>query len=113
MTRTDRARYEMFSRVRQFGKTHGQRFSESSIGGKAFATVTAAVDALEQNAKAKVRNADDGQEARALARNAIVEQLREVARTAAASPVRRERAGRCWVAVPPAHGCCACCPCRA
>ncbi len=82
MTRTDRARYEMFSRVRQFGKTHGQRFSESSIGGKAFATVTAAVDALEQNAKAKVRNADDGKEARALARNAIVEQLREVARTA-------------------------------
>jgi hypothetical protein len=39
MTRKDRVRYEMFSRVRQFGNTHGKQFAETSIGGKAFATV--------------------------------------------------------------------------
>ena len=82
MTRKDRVRYEMFSRVRQFGNTHGRQFEKTSVGGKAFATVAAAVAEMEQFAKAKVRTSDDGKEAKALAREAIVEQLTDVARTA-------------------------------
>ena len=82
MTRNERVRYEMFSRVRQFGTTHGQTLETTSIGGQAFATVAAAVAEIERNATAKARTSDVGKEAKALAREAIVEQLTDVARTA-------------------------------
>ncbi len=82
MTRQDRVRYEMFSRVRQFGNTHGKSFEKTSLGGRTFATVAAAVADMEQYAKAKVRTSGAGREARARAREAIVEQLTDIARTA-------------------------------
>ncbi len=82
MTRNDRVRYEMFSRVRQFGNTHGKHFGKTSIGGQAFATVSAAVAELEQYAKARVRTSGAGKVARARARQALADQLTDVARTA-------------------------------
>ena len=43
MKKTQRVRYEMFVRVRDFGIANVERFPQSSAGGLAFARVTAAV----------------------------------------------------------------------
>ena len=47
MTKSQKARHEMFVRVRDFGAAHTQLFPESSTGGKSFQQVTAAVAAID------------------------------------------------------------------
>lgn len=49
MHRTDRRRYEMLARVRDFGTTHAHLFPESSPAQQAFAVVNAAIDELEHH----------------------------------------------------------------
>ena len=82
MTRPDRARYEMFQRVRQFAGTYGGKVGKATLGGKAFSTVVAAVEQIETCSTALVRTSDDGATARDAARKAIARHLKDVARTA-------------------------------
>ena len=49
MTRRQRYRYEMFVRVRDFGRASQDLFPASSTGGQAFGRVIAAVAAIEDH----------------------------------------------------------------
>jgi len=82
MERYERQRYEMLVRVRNFGMTHRQHFPETSAGGKAFTVVAEAAAALEAHATAKLLTAEEGKKTKAAARNAVVERLAVIARTA-------------------------------
>ena len=79
MNKNQRLRYEMFLRVRDFGHVHRDRFPESSTAGKAFA---AAVAGLEAHAMAGLLTAEEGRTARDAARDALVDRLTAIARTA-------------------------------
>ena len=46
MTRKERRQFAMLLRVRDFGDTHGDRFSASSAAQATFAAVNAAIDTL-------------------------------------------------------------------
>lgn len=48
MTRDQRYRYEMFVRVRDFGREHRAQFPEVTRGGQMFAAMTAAVAAFDE-----------------------------------------------------------------
>jgi hypothetical protein len=82
MNKNQRLRYEMFLRVRDFGHVHRDRFPESSTAGKAFAAVAAAVADLEAHAMAGLLTAEEGRKARDAARDALVDRLTAIARTA-------------------------------
>src|SRR3954470_10126682 len=49
MFEINRRRYEMLTRVRDFGTTYGDRFPESSLASRAFAEVNAAIGSIEAN----------------------------------------------------------------
>jgi len=70
--------------VRDFGVAHRDQFPESSIGGKAFADVSEAVEAFETHAAAKLTAVKDGRRERALARAIVLDAMRAIARTARA-----------------------------
>ena len=80
MTGTQTRRYEMFVRVRDFGKAHEALFPESTGGGKAFAAVAAAVARLSEHTAS--RGAQRGTGARVAARQALLERLDAIVRTA-------------------------------
>ena len=54
MTRDQAYRYEMFVRVREFGKMHGDRFPPLSTGGRAFARVAEAMATIDRHQKAHI-----------------------------------------------------------
>ena len=81
MRRTERVRYEMLLRVRGFGIANRDRFPESSTGGQAFATVAQAIVQIDAHTTTKPLTAKDGREAMAIARAAIRDRMRIVART--------------------------------
>jgi hypothetical protein len=60
MLKTERIRYEMFLRVRDFGTTYRDLFPESSAGGQAFAQVAQAISEIDWHAQAKLGAARDG-----------------------------------------------------
>ncbi|MEO7189533.1 MAG: hypothetical protein ABI051_00605 [Vicinamibacterales bacterium] len=80
MNRSERRRYEMLLRVRDFGRTHRQQFSQSSEAGKAFTVVDEATAQIEAHAKAKLLTKKEGRKERAAVRGAIEERLKLVAR---------------------------------
>jgi len=82
MTRKERTRYEALLRVRDFGAAHVELFPESSRGGQAFAEVGAAVEAFETSATSKIGAAKDGRREKAVARAAVKDAMRAIARTA-------------------------------
>ena len=53
MTRIERSRYEMFMRVRNFGKGQRERFPEGSEAAIAFEAVAAAAAQIEAHALSK------------------------------------------------------------
>src|SRR5262245_19981241 len=87
MTGVDTRRYEMLVRVRDFGATFADRFPPSSLGGQAFATVKAAVDALSEHAASLMSGkgtAREGTTSKAVTREALRDDLEAIIRTARA-----------------------------
>lgn len=84
MTTLTTRRYAMFARVRDFGEAHRDLFPESSEGGQAFATVAAAVAKLGTNARSKLSSTRDGRQAKVAAREALLDRLDAIVRTARA-----------------------------
>jgi hypothetical protein len=77
-------RYEMLVKVSEFGETHRDRFPKSSVGGQAFAAVAAAVEQLSEHAMSKMHAIEEGKRSKAIAREALVERLDVIVRTARA-----------------------------
>jgi hypothetical protein len=82
MSKTERIRYEMLLRVRDFGMSHRAAFPESSKGGKTFAKVAQAVADIDAHATAKQLAAHEGRRAKAAARTAVRRWMLAIARTA-------------------------------
>jgi hypothetical protein len=74
----------MFVRVKDFGEAHRDLFPESTVGGQAFATVGAVVAQLSAHVVSKMSSAREGQRAKPMARDALVERLETIGRTARA-----------------------------
>src|SRR5262245_13682022 len=68
MTGRETRRYEMLARVQHFGTTHRGRFPESTVGGRAFATVAAAVARLRAYAEARMSISRQSAVAKSVAR---------------------------------------------
>ena len=87
MNGVDTRRYEMLVRVRDFGVTYAERFPSPSIGGQAFAAVQAAVDHLSEHAASLLSgrgSAREGTTSKAVAREALRDDLDAITRTARA-----------------------------
>jgi hypothetical protein len=87
MTSVDTRRYEMLVRVRDFGAKYAERFPSSSLGGQAFATVTAAVAELSQHTASLLSGRGttrEGVTSKAVAREALRDDLDAIVRTARA-----------------------------
>lgn len=82
MTKSERVRYEMLLRVRDFGTSQRAVFPESSKGGKTFASVARAVAEIDAHATAKQLALHEGRRAKAAARAAVRRWMLTIARTA-------------------------------
>lgn len=81
MTRRERIRYEMFTRVRDFGAAHRDVFRDGSAGAQAFAKVADAAAAFETHLDAKSTTAAQSRQTKTTARNALKARMRGVIRT--------------------------------
>lgn len=87
MNNTDIRRYEMLVRVRDFGASHGDVFPLSTIGGQAFAAVSAAAEALSAHAALQVQGTGtsrEGTRSRLRARATLRGEMEAIVRTARA-----------------------------
>lgn len=85
MNSLDTRRYEMLVRVRDFGAAHSDLFAKSSLAGRAFASVASAVSKLMQHAASQQSgrsSAREGTTSKAVAREALREDLDAIVRTA-------------------------------
>ena len=73
--------YEMLVRVREFGDVHRDLFPESSRAGQTFGQVAAAVAQLSGHAVSKMLTAQEGKSTKAIAREALIDQLDKMHRT--------------------------------
>jgi hypothetical protein len=78
MLKTQRARFEMLLRVKDFGIANGELFPETSIGGQAFAEVAHTVAHIEALAQTKPVAAGTSKK---VAREAVKAAMRKIART--------------------------------
>ncbi len=74
--------YEMFVRVRDFREAHRDLFPKKREGGQAFATVAAAVTQLTAYDDSKSKTSEEGKEAKAIARQALFDEIKSISRTA-------------------------------
>lgn len=81
MTRTQRYRYEMFVRVRDFGTAQASLFPESSKGGQTFARVAEAVAAIDEHLKDHVIGKAEAGRVKAATRDAVFEYMKTLAQT--------------------------------
>lgn len=80
-------RYEMLTRVRDFGAAHQPMFGTDSLGGQAFATVGEAVTSLSRYAAQQMSgrgSTREGATSKAVAREALRDDLDAIIRTARA-----------------------------
>jgi hypothetical protein len=87
MNSNNTRRYDMLKRVIDFGGTHADVFPASTLGGKMFARVTAAVAALDEHSAARVSTEGvvrDGTRAKSEARETLRNALRAISGTAQA-----------------------------
>jgi hypothetical protein len=87
MNSLDTRRYEMLVRVRDFGVAQADVFPPPTLGGKSFAAVSAAVTALSDHAATQVSgrgSAREGTASKAVAREALRDDLEAIVRTARA-----------------------------
>jgi|GEM_PF-922300 len=82
MLKQQQQRYQLFLRVRDFGAQHAQAFPASSTAGQAFATVTEAIAAIDQQSTARLVSTHAGKKALAAARKDVRDRLNAIARTA-------------------------------
>ena len=82
MTKTQRYRYEMFVRVRDFGRAHSELFAESSTGGKTFAHVAAAVAAIDDHMKNRVVAKAEARRGESATREAVFSGMKTIAKVA-------------------------------
>lgn len=81
MTRTDRIRYEMLLRVRDFGNTHKELFPEPLSGHQAFATVARVIDEIDAHVTARAIAAGETRKDQAARRQVILARMQSIART--------------------------------
>lgn len=74
-------RFEMLSRVRDFGAAHQSRFPESSPGRVAFAAIAAAIAQLETLAAARLIAVREARRDRRTRRAAVLEKMKVIAHT--------------------------------
>src|SRR6266850_3900580 len=84
MKATETRKKEMLVRVSDFGENHVDRFPASSLAGEMFRVVGAAAKQLDQHAVSKMSTAKGGLSERTLAREALVDRLETIDRTARA-----------------------------
>ena len=82
MTKTDRVRYEMLLRVRDFGASQGAAFPGSSKGGQTFARVAQAVADIDAHDTARLLAAHEGRRAKTAARRDVRRWMLAIAMTA-------------------------------
>jgi len=85
MNTSQTRRYEMLVRVRDFARAHADLFPKTTVAGKSFADVDAAVNELSRHAVSKMASdgaARDGAASRRAARTALVERVQAISRTA-------------------------------
>ena len=90
MKDTERRRYEMMVRVRDFGAAHAASFPSATISGELFAQLEAIVTELESHAAAQSSGASaarEGTSVRAAARAALREDMEAISRTARAMAI--------------------------
>jgi len=93
VVRKQQTRYAMFLKVRDFGKQHEKEFPDTSTAGQAFATVAAAIAAIEHQSSQRIVNREAGKKARAAARQVLWQRIHAIVRAArtagsAAPPAR-------------------------
>jgi hypothetical protein len=81
VTRRERVRYEMFTRVRDFGAAHRDVFPDGSVGAQAFANVAAAAAAFETHLDAKSTTAAKSRQTKTTACKTLKDRMRGVIRT--------------------------------
>ncbi len=79
MNKSQRFRYEMFVRVRDFGAARQELFPESSRSGEAFKRVAAAVAAIEEHRKDHVVGTAEARRVKAATRAAVFNYMKTVA----------------------------------
>lgn len=88
MNNLDTRRYEMLVRVRDFGAAHKDLFpTRTTVGGKAFATITEAVEELTKHVASQLSGrgtAREGTTSKAVAREALRDEVDAIIRTARA-----------------------------
>jgi hypothetical protein len=87
MNAVETRRFEMLTRVRDFGAAHAADFPPATLGGEQFALVRAVVEELTRHAAAQASGAGSarqGSASRAVARAALRDELQVITRTARA-----------------------------
>lgn len=87
MNDVERRRFNMLTRVRDFGAENAADFPANSVGAESFAAVGAVVGELEQSGAAQTSGASAGKQGttmKAVARENVREDLRAINRTARA-----------------------------
>jgi hypothetical protein len=79
MERKQRFKYEMFVRVRDYGKTQSALFPESSMGGQMFARVAAAVAAIDDHLTRRVVAQAEARKVKAATRAAMFTSMKTLA----------------------------------
>jgi hypothetical protein len=82
VTKTQRYKYEMLVRVRDYGMAHRDAFPESSSGGERFAQVTAAVAVLDKHLRDRALGAAEARRVKATTRAAAVSYMKTIAQAA-------------------------------
>lgn len=82
MERRQNVRFEMYRRLEQFFDTYRSRFPEASAASKLFAALSILVDALNEDAAARVSTQRAGRDQKIAAREALLTQLDAIARMA-------------------------------
>ena len=81
MKKTQRVRYEMFGRVRNFGIANREVFPESSAGGQKFGLLAAVVDAIEDHLTRRTQARTEARKVNAATRAAVIRTMKAIAST--------------------------------
>ena len=92
MTKTQKYKYEMLVRVRDYGMAHRDVFPESSSGGERFAQVTASVAEIDRHLKDRALGTAEARRVKATTRAAAVDYMKTIA--LAARRVTRSEGGQ-------------------
>lgn len=98
MNRSQRVRYEMLLRVRDFGATYADRFPESSGAARAFAEVARLTAMIQEMDAKRIVAVREGQRARVDQRKLMLNRMKAIVRTSRA--IRSATGSRLRLAMP-------------